>query len=201
VLGLIVAFGLASVGFARYDYRHPPAGPTKSYAAIAFYACGELLPSLAPSVGTYQALAGGVLSSDTTGTPTLNQFVSAYPGLKLSSSELQLPAGTGKHAHPTTYTNDQKCPTGTKDAGKAGHVEIAYWPTLGSATPTLTTDPSSVPISTHVQISVAFLPTGVTPARPPASIIAAMESATGSAAIATTTTTRGVTSTTAKATH
>jgi hypothetical protein len=201
MLILIVVFGLASIGFARYDYRNPPAGPTKYFAALALFACGEGVSSLAPSVGNYAALAGGVVESTTTGSPTLNQFTSAYPGLELTSSTLQLPATSAKNSHVRTYKNGETCAKGTKDAGKAGHIEIAYWPTLGSPTPTLTTDPSSVPLGTRVQISVAFIPTGVTPPRPPSSVIAAMETAIQTAATATTTTSTtlgAATTTTAK---
>ncbi len=197
VLGLIVVFGLGSVGFARYDYRNPPAGPTSSFAALAIFVCGSDVPSLAPSAGSFHALSGGVVESTTTGSPTLNQFTSAYPGLTLTSSTLQLPASGAKNSHATTYSNDEKCPGGTRDAGRVGHVEIAYWPTLESSKPTLTTDASSVPLSSRSQISLAFVPKGVTPPRPPASVIAAMNNAiTGSTA--TTTTTSGVTPSTAK---
>lgn len=200
IIGVIAVFGLASVGFARYDYRHPPAGPSTSYAALAFYACGTSLPSLSPSAGSYHALAGGVVVSSTTGTPTLDHFVSAYPGLTLTSSELGLPASGAKHSHATTYTNDEKCPAGTRDAGKVGHLEIAYWPTLSAVTPTLTTNASTVPLSNNVRISVAFLPIGVTPAQPPEVVTKNMENAISGTA-STTTTTHPVTPTTAKAKH
>jgi hypothetical protein len=206
ILGLIVVFGLASVGFARYDYRHPPTGPTQSFAALAIFACGTEFRSLAANAGTFQAQPGGVVESTTTGSPTLNQFTSTYAGLKLTSTELQVPFTSKKHLHVKSYTNGDKCPHGTKDAGKVGHVEIAYWPTLGASTPTLATDPSTVPLTSRVQISVAFVPTGVTPPRPPAAVIAAMEGAIANAAAAaattttipTTTSTAPVTSTTKK---
>jgi hypothetical protein len=200
ILILIVVFGLASVGFARYDYRHPPSGPTQYYAALAFFTCGTSVPSLTPSAGNYKALTGGVLQSSTTGSPTLNQFTSAYPELALTSSSLQLPATSAKKSHVRVFKNGEKCGRHTKDAGKPGYVEIAYWPTLESAKPILTTNASSVPLSTRVQISVAFVPKGVTPPRPPASVISAMINAiaAGAAAAATTTTTTlplGVTTT------
>ena len=189
ILGLIFVFGLTSVGFARYNYRNPPAGPTSSYAALAIFACGSPVPSLAPNAGNYRALAGGVVESTTTGSPTLNQFASGYVGLKLTSSGLQFPAVSSKHPHSQSYSNGDKCPKGTKDAGRVGHVEIAYWPTLESSKPTLTTDPSTVPLTSRVQISIGFVPKGVTPPRPPASVIAAMDSAISASATATTTTT------------
>lgn len=197
MLILIVVFGLASVGFARYDYANPPAGPSMSWAALAFFTCGSSVPSLAPSGGDFRALADGVVQSTTTGSPTLNQFTSAYPNLVLTSSTLQLPASGAKHPHARIYQNNEKCAKGTKDAGKVGHVEIAYWLTLESSKPTLTTNPSSVPLSSRVQISVAFLPTGVTPPRPPAAVISAMGVAivNGATATSTTTTTLGVTPT------
>jgi len=198
VLGLIVVFGLGSVGFARYDYGHPPSGPTSTFAALAIFACGSDVPSLAPSAGSFHALAGGVVESTTTGSPTLNQFTSAYPGLELTSSTLRIPASGSKHSHATTYSNGDTCPRGSRDAGKVGQVEIAYWPTLESSKPTLTTDPSSVSLGSRAQITVAFVPKGVTPPRPPASVIAAMVSAiAGSTATSTTSTTSGVTTTTA----
>ena len=205
MLVLIAVFGLASVGFARYEYRHPPAGPTANYAALAFYACGTSYPSLPASAGKYHAITGGVVASSSTGTPTLDQFVAAYPTLTLTSSKLGLPAPapTAKKKHPraVTYTNDEKCPAGTRDAGKVGHVEIAYWPTLSSSKPTLTTNPGSVPITSPVQISVAFVPTGVTPPRPPAAIISNMEDVINGTPASTTTTSSTLphTSTTVKA--
>jgi hypothetical protein len=208
-LVLIVVFGLASVGFARYDYRHPPAAPTTSYAALYFFTCGSGVPSLPPSAGDYAQLSDGVVASTTTGSPTLNQFTSAYPGLELTSSTLQLPATSAKHPHARIYKNGEKCGKGTRHAGKVGQVEIAYWPTLEASKPTLTTDPSSVPLSSRVQITVAFLPEGVTPPRPPESIISAMGSdissgttaSTTTTSTSTTTTTLGTTSTTAKPKH
>jgi hypothetical protein len=188
ILGLIFVFGLASVGFARYDYRHPPSGPTQSFAALAIFACGSEVPSLPANAGNFHALSGGVVQSTTTGSPTLNQFTSAYAGLKLTSTELQVPILSAKHPHVKSYTNGDKCPHGTRDAGKVGHVEIAYWPTLGAATPTLTTDPSAVPLTSRVQISVAFVPLGVTPPRPPPGVIAAMVNQIGASSTSTTTT-------------
>jgi hypothetical protein len=219
VLSLIVVVGLLSVAWARYEYRHPASAATKTpptigttwFAALGISACGVQQPALAANPtapGGFLAIPGGVIevapltAAEAGNNATLNRFVSAYPGLTVSSKELAVPASRAHPKTPTVWKTGDTCAKGTTDAGRVGQVEIAYWKNFAAQTPQTTTDPSSVKFSPNMLISLVFAPTGTTPPKPPKSAISAMLNATPPSTTTTTlpiaTTTLHTTTTTAK---
>lgn len=213
-IAVICVLGVASIALARYTYQHPAAAAGKPqpavgdvwYAALGIATCGEQQPALAQNptavVNGFTALPGGaiqvkpVLSSQTGSNATLAKFVAAYRGLEVSKTTLVIPP-SGKEKKATTWTTGMKCPTGTKDAGKVGHVEIATWKTLSSTTAKTTTDTADVHFTQNMLITIGFVPEGVLPPKPPNSAIKAMLNAHVSTS---TTTTVPATSTTAHVT-
>ncbi|HEV3213948.1 MAG TPA: hypothetical protein VGZ03_11200 [Acidimicrobiales bacterium] len=210
ILAVICVLGFASVAYARYDYLHPASAapqtpPTTSdtwYAALGIATCGHQQPALAPNptalASGFTAIAGGVIqvhpiaTTQTGANATLERFVSAYRGLVVRKTGLVLPP-LAAHKKATHLITGTKCPAGTKDAGKVGHVEIAYWQNLSSATAKTTTNPADVKFTNNMLITIGFVPDGVVPAKPPSSAIAAMLQAHVSAS--TTTTLPGTTTT------
>jgi len=203
VIVLVCVIGTLSVAWARYEYRHPAAGSTTAqprigttwYAAQGTSACGADQPALASNLtasGGFHALGNGAIriapaTQAQAGTnATLDKFISRYIGLVVTSRRLVLPGPRGLPNPATTWRTGQKCPSGTKDAGKVGTVEIATWPNVGSAVPTITTDASKVRFTSNMLITFYFGPSGVTPPKPPASAIAAMFSGPTSGTTATT---------------
>jgi hypothetical protein len=209
VLVLICVLGVASIALARHDYQHPAGAssqgaPTTSdtwFAAYSISTCGETQPALttnptAAAAGAV-ALPKGVIQvhpvkqSQTGSNATLALFVDGYKGLTVSTDELVVPP-TGAGTKSTTWTTGTKCPKGTKDAGKPGHVEIGYWKNLSSTVAATATSPTDVRFTRNMLITIGFVPYGAVPPQPPASAIDAMV-----AAIAPTTTTSTTTTTTA----
>ena len=192
VIAVICVLGVSSVALARYDYRHPAGAsafqspPTTQdtwYAALGISVCGDEHPALAPNpfgaASGFQAIEGGAIkinpkTSSQTGTnATLAAFVRAYPGLTVTPSALVLPP-SGKEKRSTTLRSGSACPTGSKDAGKVGHVEIAYWRNLAATRFSTTSDPAFVRFSPNQLITIGFVPTGTNPPKPPASAISVM---------------------------
>ncbi|MDE3008167.1 MAG: hypothetical protein KGI14_03940 [Acidobacteriota bacterium] len=213
---LIVALGLLTTIYSRYEYQHPattttapqvaPAIGTTWYAALSLQACGERLPFLNPDPnfkGGFKVQATDVVqvsptsAADAGNRATLKQFAAEFPGLVLTSSELAVPTATGVANPKTTYANGQACPAGSKYAGKKGAVVYAYWRSFGQKTPTLTTDPASIKFSQYLRVSVGFEPKGVTPLAPLQSTVNNMVAA---AQVTTSTTTAPVATTTVPAT-
>ncbi len=203
VLVLVCILGLGSVAWARHDYQQPARTlPAPFVVALGISTCGTQVPSLEPnpiSAPTgYVMLPDGVLVvapktfTEADATPLLSSFVDSYVGLQVTSKELVVPIGTKGRA--SKHTTGEVCAKGTKDAGKAGHVEIATWTNLVSERPALvTTNPAKVKLTSGLLVTIGFVPDGVTPPKPPATVIAAMESqktaiaATGSTSTTTTT--------------
>jgi hypothetical protein len=191
VLVVICVLGVCSIALARYDYQHPataapPPPPTTKdtwYAALGIATCGVQQPALAPNptaaASGFTALEGGVvqvhpvLESQTGANATLERFVSAYKGLEVSKDALVVPP-SGAQKKATHWVTGKACPAGTKDAGKVGHVEIAYWANLSSTTATTTTNPSDVRFTNHMLITIGFVPQGTLPPKPPNSAVKAM---------------------------
>ncbi len=183
-LGLILVLGVFSVGFARYDYRKgPPTLPAPAVVALGISTCGTQVPSLAPDPSSsllgYQMLEHGVLevapvTFAQAGDLTLASFVKSYTGLSATKAQLIVPVGT--KGHKARHVTGKVCPKGTKDHGKVGHVEFAVWSGVGVTTPSLlTTNPAKVSLSNGELVTIGFVPDGVTPPQPPASVIGAME--------------------------
>jgi hypothetical protein len=214
-LAVIVILGLVATVFARYEYEHPakraagvaPKIGTTWYAAISIQDCGKYLPYLSVDTsvkaqGMY-ALADDVLkispvsAADSGNNATLSQFGDEYPGLLISSSQMNIPKDAIGTANPaTSYSNGKACPTGkgTLYPGQAGKVSYAYWSTFGQKKPTITTNPATIKFAPDLRISMAFDPAGVTP-KPPlqASVNAMVADAT---TVTTTTVTTPVATTT-----
>ena len=211
VLVIIVILGLLSVAFARYEYRHPanasttpPTVGTTWFAALGTNACGSQQPPLSPNpitLGGYHALSFGALkiaptkASEAGENATLQKFIDGYLGLKVTSQTLAIPGLRGLPNAATTWNTGDKCAKGTKDAGKVGHVEIAYWPNIIVKKPTISTDPTKVRFTPNMLITFFFGPEGTTPPKPPESAIKAMLNAALTSQ-ATTTTLLPVTTTT-----
>jgi hypothetical protein len=186
-LAVIVILGLVATVWARYDYQHPPKNPagiapkigTTWYAALSLQACGKPLPYLATDTalkaqGMY-ALPADVLkispasSADSGNNATLAQFGNEYPGLLISTSQMDVPKNDLGTANPaTSYTNGQTCPSGKGDlyGGQKGKVTYAYWTEFGQKKPTITTNPATIKFAPDMRISIGFEPSGVTPLAP-----------------------------------
>jgi hypothetical protein len=218
-LAVIVILGLVATVFARYEYQHPakhaagaaPKIGTTWYASLSIQACGKNLPYLSTdsslrAQGMY-ALPADVLkispvsAADAGNNATLSQFAAEYPGLIISSSQLEVPKNANGTANPkTSFTNGQACPTGkgTLYPGQTGKVSYAYWSTFGQKKPKITTNPASIKFAPEMRITMAFDPVGVTPRPPSTQTIDAMV-ADGTAVTPTTTvTTPPATTTTTK---
>lgn len=180
---IIVVLGILSVVFANYEYRHPASAATSTtqpttkttwYAGITFDVCGKTEPALASNVSStksatqafYTSGKGVIIVSPKTDSQAgknavLGKFVTAYPDLALTATELKLPASTGKTS--TIYKAGQACPKGTPDAGKKGQVQVEYWPSAfdTKANPTTVSgDPSTLKFSANQLIAVGFVPSG-----------------------------------------
>jgi hypothetical protein len=224
VLALIVILGLLSAVLARYDYQHPakaagavaPAVGTTWYAALSVQVCGQALPALSPdptTVGGFHVLADDVIKLDPTSAAdsgnnaTLSQFSDEYPALITSSSELAVPNKSGQPDTATTYRNGDNCPAKSKYAGQPGKVVFAYWPSLSTTKPTITTNSASIKFDDYMRVVMAFEPTGVTPVSPSPTTVDAMDkliitpttTTTSTLVVPTTTTTTSGTTTTTTA--
>ncbi len=209
-LFVIVVLGLAATVLARYEYQNPSAGPkatpptigTTWYAALSIDNCGQTAPFLPTNpkyTGGFTVQPADVIkispasSADAGNNATLAQFTREYAGLTASSTTLGYPVKGGV----TTLHNGDRCPVKSKYAGKVGQVSYAYWTTIAQKAPTVTTDPSTIKFSQYLRVTMAFLPSGVTPPSPPKVTVDAMVK-TAVTPTTTTTTTTPVTSTTLK---
>ncbi len=208
-LVVIVVLGLAATVLARYEYQHPSSGKvttpptigTTWYAALSIDNCGKTAPFLATNpkyTGGFTVQPADVIkispasSADAGNNATLAQFTREYAGLTATSTTLGYPKVGGV---TTVHTGD-RCPAKTKYAGKVGQVSYAYWKTIAQKTPSITTDPSTIKFSQYLRVTMAFLPSGVTPPAPPKVTVDAMVK-TAVTPTTTTTTTIPVTPTTA----
>jgi hypothetical protein len=204
-LVVIVVLGMASVVLARYDYQHPvaasagtpPAIGTTWFSVVNFDICGvnESLLQADPTykgggftVGNDDVIRLSPLSAaDSGNNATVGQFALEYPGLVASSSQLAIPLKDGVATAASTYHNGDLCPKNSAYANKPGQIEYAYWRNFGQSTPTITTNPSSIKFSNEMELTMAFVPKGVTPSRPNAASVAAMVNANTASAVTTTT--------------
>jgi hypothetical protein len=218
-LVVVVVLGLVATVYARYEYQHPPKKAsgiapkigTTWFAALSIQACGKPLPYLFTDTslkaqGMY-ALSADVIkidpvsAADSGNNATLSQFGDEYPGLLISSTQMNIPKNDLGTSNPATnFTNGQACPSG-KGAlypGQPGKVSYAYWSTFGQKKPTITTNPATIKFAPEIRITMAFDPTGVTP-KPPATATDDAVLADSTAVTPTTTvTTPPVTTTTVK---
>jgi hypothetical protein len=222
-LALIVLLGVFLVVYSRYERLHPTtvaaAAPTTSdhwVAGLVFDICGnaqQTLPSSpvddSLSLGLYSSGSGVIQiqpksSADTGLNANLGRFASQYPGLKFTATSLGLPK-------KRVYTDGERCPSGTPDAGKTGELVATTWPEPSSTSPTTTTgNLLSLHFAQTLQlVSVGFLPSGSTAPHPDGTVVTAVLNAGTAAAqsststtlpVITTTTKPGTTTTTAKGT-
>ncbi len=209
-LFVIVVLGLAATVLARYEYQNPSAGPASTpptigttwYAALSIDNCGRIAPFLATNpkyTGGFTVQPADVIkispasSADAGNNATLAQFTREYAGLTATSTALGYPITGGV----TTVHNGDRCPAKSKYAGKVGQVSYAYWTTIAQKTPTITTDPSTIKFSQYLRVTMAFLPSGVTPPPPSKVTVDAMVK-TAVTPTTTTTTTVPLTTTTLK---
>jgi hypothetical protein len=196
---VIIVLGLGSVVFARYEYQHPkkvasvePTVGQHWFAGIDFDECGQTLAPLAASTSAstvgISTSGNGVIDispltkAEAGNNATLGLFTADYPGLRIGSTTFQYP---GKKA----LTNGEKCPTGTPDAGKAGHVEVAYWANTDPETKrSVVTQPTTLKLGSNSLLTAGFVPNGTTLPRPAQSIITAVLVASTNGSSTTTTT-------------
>ena len=215
-LVVIVILGVGSIVFAKYQYNQsptsvPPTVGTTWNAGLAFDICGKsqpALPASSASASTGLTTTGnGVLqiapktSSEAGNNATLGKFAEGYPGLTLTNTTLKYPSPTAP-----LYTNGERCPSGTPDAGKPGEVQARWWvlsTKTGSNGELQTTNgitsvtPAELKLLNRMLITVGFVPSNATLPKPPASTITALlQVLSGGSAPVTTTTVAGQTTTT-----
>jgi len=219
-LVVIVLVGVASIAFAKYHYdQNPPVvEPTTNttwHAALAFDICGTMQPALpaSPTGGTTGLTTSGegVLviapksASEAGNNATLGKFAEGYSGLTLTNTSLKYPS-----SHVPEYRNGQKCAVGTPDAGKVGEVQARTW-ILSTSTSNgeekevgglTTVHPADLKFANRQIVTVGFVPSNTELPKPPSSTILALVqtlSGTQPAATTTTTTAAGATTTTSSA--
>jgi hypothetical protein len=208
-LVVIVVVGLGSIFYARYEYQHPASASTIEpqigttwFAGFVFDICGKQQPQ--PAENTKSAQTVGLVTSgqgviviapvtaaQAGNNATLGRFVGGYPGMVLTSSTIRSPGGK-------LYTSGDTCPAGTPDAGKAGQVQVRYWPTFETKTATAAPpNPGDLKLGQNSLVTMAFVPNGAKIAKPPATTVDAVLQ--DASKVNSTTTTAPSTSTTAPA--
>ncbi|MDA8076632.1 MAG: hypothetical protein M0Z40_15665 [Actinomycetota bacterium] len=178
----------------------PVKGGAPWFAAVTFDVCGAQRPPLPSNAldtakQSFYTTGNGVItiSPKTTGAAghnaVLGKFVSSYKGLVLSATELRLPASPSSSSSKTskktkttassgtTLRNGQRCPAGSKDAGKKAFVTVSYWPNAFSskAKPlTVSGSPSTLRFTNDQLITVGFVPAGTKLPKPNGTIVTAL---------------------------
>ncbi len=217
-LVIIVILGVASVAFARYNYAKggpPPVVNQTWHGGLATDICGTLQPDLpvatATSTNGLVAAANGVMvvspktTSQSGNNATLGKFASEQKGMNLTDSSLTYPGKVAK-----TYTNGEKCPSGTPDAGKKGFMQVRSWILSSSKGSNgsfvklggkVAPSPSGLKLLDRQLVTIGFVPSGTTlPAPGPSTITALTQALEGTSPPVTTTTSAPSTSTTVPAT-
>jgi hypothetical protein len=208
-LVLIVLVGLFSVIYSRYEYRHhqaaaavqPVVGHTL-FAGLAIDVCGTVEKPLAASTNTTVAgittpglnvlNVSPLVKGQAGNNATLGQFFNNYPTTKLTTDSLKVAKGK-------VYKNGEKCPSGTKDAGKVAVLKYEVWPNAVSTSGTISTgSPIDLKIGSRTLITVGFVPQSVTKLpRPSQNTINAVIELAGTVSGGTTSTSAASTTTTA----
>jgi len=105
-----------------------------------------------------------VSAADSGNNATLAQFGNEYPGLLISSTQMNIPKNQLGASNPRRPTPTDRLPDrqGTLYPGQAGKVSYAYWTTFGQKKPTITTNPATIKFAPEIRITMAFDPVGVT---------------------------------------
>lgn len=150
-----------------------------------------------PTTSTTSTTAAPAATTTTTGSGSKER--SKKPKSKSSTKAKTTAASATK-----VYRNGSTCPAGTKDAGKKGFVEAAYWKnafaTNGKPV-SVTGAAGSIKFSNNQLITVGFVPKGTTLPKPNGTVVTALLDASTGASSTTTTTApaSSTTSTTAPA--
>lgn len=180
-LVLLCVVGLALIGFSRYERTHQTASssgpPTTSqtwYAALSVDVCGKVQPNLPASTDQSVGLTtdgSGIVTvqpknaSESGANATLGKFVSEYKKLTLTTTTVRYPGGR-------QFSNGDRCPSGTPDAGKQGFVIVDEWPNFSAKKATeVQGDPRSLKFANGQMITVAFVPATKAVPKPPATVI------------------------------
>ena len=170
VVTAIVVLGVAGIALSRggggdgTSDDTPPTLDDHWHSAYAINICGRLEPNMpqpARLLGLHTHNDGLVhiepqvtLSAlDRGKNATLARFVEGQPGMKLTSSELQIPGGELKK-------NGDMCDD------KPGRVTIRQWENAGGDEFKDFTDPKDVKITDGGAITIAFVPEGAELAKP-----------------------------------
>jgi len=217
-LVIIVILGVASVAFARYNYAKGGPAPVINqtwHGGLATDVCGTVQPDLpvatATSTNGLVAAADGVMvispktSSQSGNNATLGKFASEQKGMTLTDSSLTYPGKVAK-----TYTNGEKCPSGTPDAGKKGFIQVRSWILSASKGSNgsfvklggkVAPSASGLKLLDRQLVTIGFVPSGTNLAAPSSVTIKALTQALeGTSPPVTTTTAAPSTSTTVPAT-
>ena len=199
-LAMICLVGVALIVYSRYERQNPAAAVQPAVGAHWFQAlgidiCGTVQPNLPSNPNASTAPIPGIrtdgdgviqvaptTSKDAGNNATFARFVESYPKLTITTDTVQLPGGP-------KYTNGEKCPTGSRDAGKTAALQIKVWPNFtppGSNNPTVSHDPASIKLADGQLITVAFVPSGASVPKP-SSITAMLTDRAGSASSTATT--------------
>jgi len=191
-LVLICVLGVALVWYSRYERMHPssagqPAIGTSWYSAFDVDICGTVEPNLPANPGVKGAGPGlttagdGVIhiaphtASEAGANATLGRFAADYRGMVLTSTQLRYP---GKRSAGVTvgrtFSLGERCPKGTKYAGRKGQVEVDLWTTPTATKPVVVSDPPALRLGDEQELTLAFLPKGVAVPRPPGTAVTAM---------------------------
>jgi hypothetical protein len=209
-LVLIVLLGVALVAYSRYEDYHPASASQPKvgqswYTALGFDVCGKLQPDLSPNPSTgkgatpqIRTQGDGIIRTQPLtaayagSNATFGRFLQGYPGLTVNTSRVKLP---GQRA----YSNGDKCPSGTPDAGKSGVVEVQVWSSFfgsGSTHPSRADDPAALKLGNGQIITVAFVPPGAAIPKPSGQTIATLANLFSGVSSTTTTVPSSVTTTT-----
>jgi hypothetical protein len=162
LIGVLVVSGIGGIALARGGQagsgNESPGLADHWHTAYAVDICGTVQPNMAQPaqlIGLHTHndglihvepyVTGSVL--DRGANATLARFVEGEPGLKLTSSEVQVPGG-------------QLMKNGDLCDGKAGQVTIRHWPDATADTFKDYTNPKDVKITDGGALTVAFAPAG-----------------------------------------
>jgi hypothetical protein len=197
----IVVIGLLSIVWAKVDYNNrnakPVADSTKPTVGMTWYAgletdvCGTIAPPLVTSATNaangLTSLGSGVIKIapvsdlDAGRKATLAQFFAEFGSGKGTDFNANV-TSTSLTSSNHVYANGDKCPAGTAHAGKPGKVSISVWSSsaynLGGKPTLVTTSPKLVRFHDHDFITVAFLPVGVSAAKPSTTVFTNVNSVT-----------------------
>lgn len=162
------------------------------------------LASSTSSSTTTTTTAPTTSTTSTTAAPTSTTSSGSKERSKKPKSKTSKKAKTTAASATKVYRNGGTCPTGTKDAGKKGFVEAAYWKNAFATNGkpiTVTGAAGSIKFSNNQLITVGFVPKGTTLPKPNGTVVTALlDASTGASSTTTTAPSSSTTSSTAAST-